>query len=154
MLITIDRIIPGEERTLGYMRYPSVLVGFTSSVMTGSAWFVPASDDRQGIVGQSFGVEINQESVSAFKVVEQSEDQSHSVIPLPIRSCFQVCGIVTSVDVFNMAYKNPEYDPVIQIRVGDAHFFTTKAACGLDVPTNGQTVIFNANELSLWDEAL
>ena len=154
MLITVESVDPGEERKLGYTPMPGFLVHFSSSIVTGWAWFVPASGDREALKGQSFGVEINQESISDFEIASPSEVQNPGVVALPQRGCFQVHGTVASVDFFNAAFNKPANERVIEIKAGDAYFHATKSACGIVNLAKDQAVTFKVNDMWLWDEAI
>jgi hypothetical protein len=146
MLVTIEHIEESTMQQIGCMKIPSFVVRFTSSVVSGFARFVPASGDANVCMGQTFYVEINQESVTDLQLIQLSAIES--VTPLPAPGSFLVLGTVDSVVPLG------EAGPVVTVTARGATFTLATDELGSLIPSLGEQLSFVAHGLSLWDEAI
>jgi len=142
MKITITAIDLASERPMGNIKAPGYKVHFTSSLAVGTAVFVPARTASLEMQGQSFWVELNQETVE--NLVRLPDDSSqHPVFASTSQSGdFNVRGVITSVV------------PFITASAGDASFILASDELGDITLQEGDWVEFLVRELSLWDEAI
>lgn len=150
MRVTIENINPHEERRLGCTQLPSFPTEFISSVVTGTAWFVPASGDGHGWIGQALEVEINQEKVSGFEILKSPVLAAPPITALPQFATFRVRGLVGLVTPI----AQPEGEQMITVQAGEALFTFTKLELGGAKIIEGIPVAFTVHDLSLWDEAI
>ena len=148
MLITIETIDPEEPRDVGdrpMLGYPA---RFRSSMVHGWAIFVPVDGEVADLGGQSFSVEINQERVSAFEILEGPAQPE--VAPLPARGDFQVRGVVSAI----VPFTEPEGEQLVVVSARDAIFTLLRSEVGSRLLRTGEWVSFIAEDVSLWDEGL
>ena len=148
MRITIETIDTASEQKLGHMQVPSFLVHFRSSVVNGQARFVPAERKYQRSANRVFDVEINQESVTGFRLVER-EELREGVVSLPEPGAFRVRGVVSSV----LPISETEGNVLVSVDAGGALFHLERADLCNSIPSEGDAVAFDVHEVSLWDEA-
>ena len=144
MRITIQRLDEKSMLPIGNMLIPSYLVHFESSFVNGQARFVPALFDFVGCIGQTFDVEVNQDSVSDFILSKHSQDQ-HTVVAQFESGSFLVRGLVSA------AY--PENDLIV-VTANEVNFTLTNRDFGDIKPCIGDEVSFIAHGVSLWDVAI
>ena len=132
------------------MRLPSFPVQFHSSLFSGQAMFVPASGDWKHCLGQSFEVEIDQEKVTGFKVLETSSLLAPLITAITETGDFQVFGTVIVV----ASIAEPDGEQIITVKAGDAHFTFPKSELQISRLSEGDAVAFTVHEMSLWDTAI
>lgn len=132
---------------IGCMRMPSYLVQFRAQSISGTARFVPSLECPQHCVGQTFDVEVNQESVTDFEVLVCAQMAAITALTTP--GDYLVHGTVTSV-----FHQEPQGAFLVGIVAGDAHFTLSSCETGLSNLTKGNAVAFIAHDLSFWDEAI
>lgn len=135
---------------IGCMRMPSYLVQFRAQSISGTARFVPSLECPQHCVGQTFDVEVNQESVTDFEVLVCAPQLEATITALPTPGDYLVHGTVTSV----LHIQEPQGSFLVSIVAGDAHFTLSSCETGLSNLTKGNAVAFIAHDLSFWDEAI
>lgn len=148
MQITITSIDARSPRQIGFTRMLSYPVEFSASTTSGTALFVPASGNPDGLIGQSLYVEVNQESVTDLHIV--SGDPPDEFAPLAERGSFRVCGVVSTV----VPLGPPSGSAIITVVAGDAQVTLCQSDLGEARPSRGDKVTFTAHEVSLWDEAI
>ena len=142
MKITITAIDLASERPMGNIKAPGYKVQFTSSLAVGTAVFVPARTASLEMQGQSFWVELNQETVENL-VRLPGDSSQHPVLASTSKSGdFNARGVITSVV------------PFITARADDASFILASDELGDIALQEGDWVEFLVRELSLWDEAI
>jgi hypothetical protein len=149
MRITIDSLNLVGEKRIGFTPMPSFLVAFRSSVVSGRARFVPASETPMLCVGEIFDVEISQEKISGFEVLAR-DSVSQLVAMYPQANGFMVNGVVSSIQPVS----EPAGQQSICINAGEAQFFVSRTEIGSVALSVGDAVRFIAHDVSLWDEAI
>lgn len=149
MQIALDHVNPEMRCRLGYMQMPAFMVDFTSSLVKGRAMFVPASEDNLR-VGYSCFVEIAQESVGGFEILDPSASWDPSIVSLGAVGSFLVVGKVADV----RRASAPGVEDVITVAVGEASFTLLSSEVGTNSVLVGDPVRFVARDLALWDEAI
>ena len=150
MRITVESIDQRGERRLGCMQLPSFPVQFSSATFSGKARFVPAGSDWQRSIGQTFEVEINQENITNFEVLEASVLQETSVTAQTQPGDFRVCGVVIAI----VSIAEPDGEQIITVKAGDALFNLTRTELRIAHLSEGSAVAFTVHDMSLWDEAI
>ncbi|MEN9866574.1 MAG: hypothetical protein RL748_2164 [Pseudomonadota bacterium] len=147
MNIVIDTI-ESTAKLIGFTNMPSFRVHFSSAVFKGIARFVPASGTSDQCKGSQFGVEICQEYVTDFRILDSPN--LARIDSTGEDGCFHVCGAIHAVmDCSELAGNRITY-----AAVGDAIFTLTLAdTCGLK-PNEGTVVEFIAHDISLWDDEI
>jgi hypothetical protein len=149
MRIIIDGLDPSDEKRIGFTSMPSYAASFSSSLVSGTARFVPASDTPMLCVGEVFDVEVSQEMISEFEVL-QSSSILESVAMRPQANGFIVHGVVSSIEPIN----EPPGQQCIVVVAGEAHFFLSRTEIGDIDLSVGDAVRFIAHDVALWDAAI
>lgn len=149
MRIIIDSLDLSDEKRIGFMSMPSYAASFSSKLVSGTARFVPASDTPMLCVGQVFDVEVSQEKISEFEVL-QSSAISESVAMRPQANGFIVHGVVSSIE----SVSEPPGQQCIVVVAGEAGFFLSRTEIGNIDLSVGDAVRFIAHDVALWDEAI
>lgn len=147
MNIVIDTIESTVE-LIGFTKMPSFSVRFHSAGFEGIARFVPASGTSDQCKGSQFGVEICQEYVTDFRILDSFN--LAKVDPTGEDGCFHVCGTIHAV----MDCSEPAGSRITYVAVGDAIFTLTLADTGGLKPNEGSVVEFIAHDISLWDDEI
>lgn len=148
MKITIDEIDSKSLQLIGFANLPSFIVHFRASTFDGIARFVPACDAPNECAGRQFTVEIAQESITDFRVLELPRDAS--IESLAAAGSFRVFGTVS----FVLTPLEPVDSRFTFVRAGDATFtLGTHDTCGIQ-PDVGSWVTFIVDGMSFWDEAI
>ena len=147
MNIVIDAI-ESTVKLIGFTKMPSYRVHFNSAIFEGIARFVPASGVPDQCKGSQFGVEIGQEYVTNFRILnipnlEQIDSTGED-------GCFHVRGVVHAV----MDCSEPPGNCITYVAVGDAIFTLTLDDSGGVKPNEGTVVEFIAHDISLWDDEI
>jgi hypothetical protein len=148
MLITITRVDAKVPRQVGFTRMLGFPVEFSAGTTSGTAIFVPASGQSDGLLGQSFHVEIDQEVVSDLRIVGADAQEEFS--SLGERGSFRVCGVVSTV----VPLSEPTGAEIISVTASDAMITISKDDLGEARPSKGDKLMFTVREVSLWDEAI
>lgn len=148
MLITINSVDSNALQRIGSMQFPSFPVQFSAAALTGRARFVPSSGDAEGLVGQSFQVEIEQGRVTDLRRV--GVEAEPKVIALAEPGSFQVCGIVRAV----VPLGETDGSVLVSVVAGEAVFTLCQDDLRGMALSQGERVTFTAHEVSLWDEAI
>lgn len=149
MRITIDSLDPNDEKRIGFTPMPSYAVSFSGSLISGTARFVPASEAPMLCVGEVFDVEVSQERISEFEVL-QNRATLEPLAMRPEANGFIVHGVVSSVQPVN----EPSGQQCIVVVAGEAQFFLSRTEIGDIDLSVGNAVRFIAHDVSLWDEAI
>jgi hypothetical protein len=147
MNVVIDDI-ESAVKLIGFMKMPSYRVNFSSAIFGGIARFVPASGVPEQCMGSEFSVEIAQESVTNFRIL--NDPVSEGIDSTGEEGCFHVRGIVHAV----MDCSEPPGNRITYAAVGDAIFTLTLDDTGGLRPNEGTAVEFIAHDISLWDDAI
>lgn len=148
MKIIIDSIDSASMRLIGYTPQPSFMVYFRGAAFSGVARLVPALDRPEDSVGMAFMVEISQESVSQFAVLDHAASSGVDALDKP--GSFMVTGVIH----YQSVPGDPQAQRSASVLAGEAQLeLTEREMTGL-WPDIGSVVRFVAHDVSLWDEAL
>lgn len=148
MLITITNVDEKAPRLIGFTRLLGFPVEFSAATTSGTATFVPASGQPDGLLGQSFHVEIDQEVVSNLRIVGADVQEEFS--SLGESGSFRVCGVVSTV----VPLSEPAGAEIISVTASEVMITISKDDLGEVRPSKGDKLMFTVREVSLWDEAI
>ncbi len=148
MKIIIEKIDGESVLPIGFAKLPSFLVNFRSSSFSGIARFVPASGRPENCEGCEFEVEIAQDSITEFCIIEGIVTPSVEI--MDATGSFKVCGVISSV----MALTDPIGGQFTFVAVNDALFTLTNNDMSNLRPDVGTSVAFIVHDMSFWDEAI
>jgi hypothetical protein len=147
MNIVIDTI-ESTVKLIGFTKMPSFRIHFNSAIFGGIARFVPASGIPDQCKGSLFSVEICQEYVTDFRILDQAN--LARVDSTGEDGCFHVCGAIHAV----MDCSEPVGNRITYVAVGDAIFTLTLADTRGLKPNEGTVVDFIVHDISLWDDEI
>ncbi|MFZ2990444.1 hypothetical protein [Ideonella sp.] len=149
MQVIVTQINPEQPIYRGHLRMPSFLAQFDSAGFSGSAWFVPATGNSSGYLGQRLDVELSHDRVTQV-LLEDGQGFKSRVEPLPAPGAYRVSGTVSSM----VPLRVPPGEAIVSVTAGDATFALTIAELAGIRPAPGIHLSFLVHDLSLWDEAL
>ena len=149
MHITVTDLDIASARAMGNIKAPGYRIHFTCSLVTGSAVFVPGCAASDELKGQTFWVEVGQESIEEFVSVPPTAPHEPRLTALPRDGDFEVVGMITSI----VRVGDPATMDILTITVADASFTVESNDLGTGY-REGEWVTFIARDVSLWDEAI
>lgn len=147
MKILVDKVYSDSAQPIGFAKLPSFQVHFQSDLFSGLARFVPASGECGGCEGGEFEVELDQDSVTDFRLREGAD---LSIEALAEPGAFGVIARVRDIVQSN----DEAVGQYFHVANGDVVFTLSEDDIGASIPPVGALVSFTVKGLSLWDEAI